>query len=162
MVVIWYHKIDLHSAYRSVPINLENFYCTGLQFKFTGDDAPTYLIDRRFPFGCNKGPMIFHRISQSVKQMMSCKGFDGVVVYLDDFLCAACFVITACQVRFSNLMAKGDKCHKCWILGYHNWYHSLLCFSQRGKSGKTVLKVKKFPELENAPQSVSCNVLWGP
>ena len=96
-------KIDLQSAYRSVPINPENFHCTGLQFKFTGDDAPTYLIDRRLPFGCNKGPMIFHRISQSVKRMMSRKGFDGVVVYLDDFLCVADTYEECCAMQHALL-----------------------------------------------------------
>lgn len=96
-------KIDLHAAYRSVPINPENYECTGLQFQFTGDDAPTYLVDRRLPFGCNKGPMIFHRISQSVKRMMARRGFHSVVVYLDDFLCVAGSYEECCAMQHALL-----------------------------------------------------------
>lgn len=82
-------KIDLHSAYRSVPIHPYDYNFTGLQFHFSGDKGPTYMVDCRLPFGSNKGPMIFHRISQAVKRMMARRGYENIVVYLDDFLCIA-------------------------------------------------------------------------
>ena len=79
-------KIDLKSAYRSVAIHPTDYSLTGFRFKFQGDKNPTTLYDVRLPFGSSKGPMIFHRLSQAVKRMMARRGFDNVVVYLDDFL----------------------------------------------------------------------------
>lgn len=80
-------KIDLKSAYRSVAIHPDDYCMTGLQFKFTNDQFVTTLFDVRLPFGSSKGPMIFHRLSQSVKRMMARRGYSNIVVYLDDFLC---------------------------------------------------------------------------
>ena len=82
-------KVDLKSAYRSVAIHPDDYLMTGFQFKFAGESNPKYMYDVRLPFGCKKGPMIFHRLSQSVKRMMIRRGYDGIVVYLDDFLCVA-------------------------------------------------------------------------
>ena len=63
-------KINLKSAYRSVAIHPDDYCMTGLQFKFSGDGVATTLYDVRLPFGSRKGPMIFHRLSQSIKRMM--------------------------------------------------------------------------------------------
>ena len=79
-------KIDLKSAYRSVAINPADYRFTGLQFQFDNEDVVTKFFDVRLPFGSRKGPMIFHRLSQSVKRMMSRRGYDNLCVYLDDFL----------------------------------------------------------------------------
>ena len=82
-------KIDLRHAYRSVPIHPSNFVATGLQWCFNGDDHPTYFYDTHLPFGAKNSPEIFHRLTQSVRQMMVRRGFTSVVVYLDDFLVIA-------------------------------------------------------------------------
>ena len=78
-------KIDLKAAYRSVAIHPVEYNLTGLQFDFNGQEQ--YMFDVRLPFGSSKGPMIFHRLSQSVKRMMQRRGYKKIVVYLDDFLC---------------------------------------------------------------------------
>ena len=82
-------KIDLKSAYRSVPIHPSDYELTGIKWKFHGEDDSTYMVDTRLPFGARNGCSIFHRLSQSVKRMMFRRGYHGVVVYLDDFLLAA-------------------------------------------------------------------------
>ena len=41
------------------------------------------------PFGSNKGPSHFHRLSQAIRRCMLRKGFRGVVAYTDDFFIAA-------------------------------------------------------------------------
>lgn len=96
-------KIDLCHAYRSVPIHPSNFAATGLQWHFDGDDDVTYFYDTRLPFGAKRSPEIFHRLTQSVRRMMARRGFNSVVVYLDD-----CLVIAptheACQLAFSTLL----------------------------------------------------------
>ena len=85
-------KINLKSAYRSVPIQPSNYAGTGLKWKFKGNKAKfTYFVDTRLPFGgkryiCISYNEIFNRLTQSVTLIMAKKGYNAVVVYLDDFL----------------------------------------------------------------------------
>ena len=79
-------KIDLKSAYRSVPIHFSDYSLSGIKWWFEGENSPSYLFDTRLPFGSNVGPSIFSRLTQSIRRMMSRKGFQNLVVYLDDFL----------------------------------------------------------------------------
>ncbi len=81
-------KIDLKSAYRSVPIHPDCYPATGLQWTFRGNNVPTYLIDTRLPFGASRSCGIFQGLSDSVVRMMSRRGYT-VVAYLDDFLVIA-------------------------------------------------------------------------
>lgn len=96
-------KIDLRHAYRSVPIHPSNFAATGLKWQFEGDDDFTYFYDTRLPFGAKSSPEIFHRLTQAVRRMMARRGFNAVVVYLDDFLVIAP-TQQACQVAYSTLL----------------------------------------------------------
>ena len=82
-------KIDLQAAYRSVPNHCDEYKATGLQWHFEGENKPTFLFDSRLPFGSNKGPSHFHRLSQAICRCMLRKGFRGVVAYTDDFFIAA-------------------------------------------------------------------------
>lgn len=77
-------KVDLKSAYRSIPISLASQQVTGLVWPWEGKD--TYLVDKRLPFGAKASPGIFHRITQSVARMMGRMGFANIRVYLDDFI----------------------------------------------------------------------------
>jgi len=79
-------KGDLKSAYHSVPIHPDDYGATGLRRKLEGEEEFTYLFDSRLPFGARLGPSIFHRLSQAVRRAMAAHGFDGLVVYIDDFL----------------------------------------------------------------------------
>lgn len=69
---------------------------------FKGSTYPTYLFDKRLPFGARVSPMIFHRLTQSVCRMMARRGYT-VLAYLDDFL-----IIEAsqhrCQAAFDTLI----------------------------------------------------------
>ena len=96
-------KIDLRHAYRSVPIHPSNYKATGLKWVFKGSKHPTYLIDKRLPYGGRSAPGIFHRITQAVRRMMRRRGFNGLVVYLDDFLIIAP-TREECQLAFDTLM----------------------------------------------------------
>ena len=82
-------KVDLKNAFRSVKVHPSNRDALGLKWVFAGDKEATYLIDTCMPFGARRAPSIFHRISQSIKRMMRRRGFDCIVVYLDDFLVVA-------------------------------------------------------------------------
>ena len=83
----FFAKADLRSAYRSVKISDKSQKVTG--FKWNFGDQEIYLKDTRLPFGGKLSPSIFHRITQAVKRMMARKGFNLLVVYLDDFLIIA-------------------------------------------------------------------------
>ena len=85
----WCAKLDLKAAYRSVPIHSNDYRVSGLQWKFKGDRQPTYLFDARLPFGARKAPSHFHRLSQAIGRCLRKRGFNGVVVYIDDFLIVA-------------------------------------------------------------------------
>jgi hypothetical protein len=85
----WCAKLDLKSAYRSVPIHCNDYRVTGLQWHFAGEKNPTYLFDARLPFGATKAASHFHRLSQAIRRCMQRRGFRGVVVYIDDFLVVA-------------------------------------------------------------------------
>ena len=80
-------KVDLKSAYRSVDISKHSQQFTGLEWQM-GEEI-LYLKDTKLPFGSRLAPMIFHRLTQSVRRMMARKGFPYIVVYLDDFLIIA-------------------------------------------------------------------------
>ncbi len=80
----WFAKVDLKSAYRSVGISPRSQRVTG--FKWNLDGNTVYLRDAKLPFGAKLSPGIFHRLTQAVKRMMARKGYDLLVVYLDDFL----------------------------------------------------------------------------
>ena len=98
-------KIDLHHAYRSVPIHPHNYHGTGLKWKFKGNKVKfTYFVDTRLPFGGRRSPEIFHRLTQAVKRIMSRKGYNAIVVYLDDFLIIG-ESREACQAAFDALLA---------------------------------------------------------
>ena len=83
----YFAKVDLRSAYRSVRINAASQKVTG--FKWNFDNKEIYLKDTKLPFGAKLSPGIFHRLTQAVKRMMARRGFDLLVVYLDDFLIIA-------------------------------------------------------------------------
>ena len=98
----WYMaKVDLKSAYRSVPISEHSQQFTGLKWQLGGQTI--YLKDIKLPFGSKLAPGIFHQLSQSVKRMMARRGYSGMVVYLDDFLLLAP-TKAACQEAMSVLI----------------------------------------------------------
>ena len=80
----FFAKVDLKSAYRSAGISKASQEVTGLHLKFKGQSV--YLRDTKLPFGAKLSVGIFHRLTQAVKRMMSRRGFDLTIVYLDNFL----------------------------------------------------------------------------
>jgi hypothetical protein len=62
----WLAKLDLAEADRSVRIHLDCFQVAGIAWKFASDEAVTYLVDTRLPFGATASVNIFHRLTQAV------------------------------------------------------------------------------------------------
>ncbi|MEW8547701.1 MAG: reverse transcriptase domain-containing protein [Candidatus Thiodiazotropha sp.] len=80
-------KVDLKSAYRSVPISTHSQRVTGLKWQF--GKQTVYLRDTKLCFGSKLAPGIFHRLTQAVKRMLKRHGLRATVVYLDDFFIKA-------------------------------------------------------------------------
>ena len=58
-------KVDLKSAYRSVPIHADSFNYTGLQWNFGENLCPTFLYDCRLPFGASRSCRVFQAITSA-------------------------------------------------------------------------------------------------
>jgi hypothetical protein len=86
--------VDISEAYRAVPLNPSEWRYYGMEWE------GQYLVDTRLPFGCRTAPWIFTRIGRAIKAMMKVRGYDGVVVYLDDF-----FIIAPTQEECSSMLA---------------------------------------------------------
>ena len=98
-------KIDLKSTYRSVPIHPSNYAGTGLKWRFKGGKVKfTYFVDTRLPFGGKRSPEILNRLTQAVRGIMAKKGFEAIVVYLDDVLVIG-ESMEACQAAFDSLLS---------------------------------------------------------
>ena len=83
----FFAKVDLRNAYRTVGTSEFSQQVTGLSWNFNGKTV--YMKDTKLPFGARYSVAIFHRLTQAVKRIMARKGFDLLVVYLDDFLIIA-------------------------------------------------------------------------
>lgn len=82
-------KVDLSQAYRHVSLSPNNYFATGLKWKFTGFSEFNYIYDAKLCCGAAKAPSIFQRITESSTRMLKRRGFKGVCVYLDDFIIVA-------------------------------------------------------------------------
>ena len=71
-------KVNLKSAYRSVPISKQRQKVTGLRWLF--GNQTVLLHDTKLCFGSSLVPGIFHRLTQAVKRMLNHCGFKAVVV----------------------------------------------------------------------------------
>ena len=78
-------KIDLKSAYRSVPIDPRNYTYMGLAWHFGQEKERSYMFDSRLPFGSKKACQVFQKLSDAVGGMLKTRGVT-VVNYLDDLL----------------------------------------------------------------------------
>ena len=98
----WMAKVDLSSAYRSVPIHPSCFPYTGLHWTFEGSTTPTYFFDTRLPFGGTECPEKFQRLASSITRMLARKGHT-VIAYLDDFLAIAP-TYRQCKLAYEDLL----------------------------------------------------------
>ena len=78
-------KIDLQSAYRSIPISPNNYRYMGLSWLFDGETEKSFMFDAKLPFGSRKACQIFTSITNAIARMLKRKGVT-VVPYLDDIL----------------------------------------------------------------------------
>ena len=97
----YFAKVYLKSAYRSVGLSQHSQQVTGLKWQFNG--RTVYMRDTKLCFGACLSPGVFHRLIQAVKRMMARRGYDLVIVYLDDFLIISQSQIE-CQIALNILI----------------------------------------------------------
>ena len=78
-------KVDLRSAYRSVPIHPSNYTYTGISWKFSGSSTTKFMVDCKLPFGAKKACQIFQSLSNAVARSLKKRNVT-VINYLDDIL----------------------------------------------------------------------------
>jgi hypothetical protein len=78
-------KIDLHEAYRSIPLHKSCFNQTGLKWHFKGQPHPTFMFDLRLPFGATKSCKIFQTLTDAIVRMLARQNIT-TIGYIDDFL----------------------------------------------------------------------------
>ena len=100
----WMAKVDLRHAYRSVPISQDSWSGTGLKWKFSDTNRPTYMYDTRLPFGASPSPGIFQKLTKSVTRMLKRRGFKAICVYIDDFIIIA-DTYSECLAAFKELLS---------------------------------------------------------
>ena len=73
-------KVDIHSAYRNVPVHPEDRWLLGMVWR----DA--LFVDVTLPFGLRSAPKIFTALADAAEWMVRREGVDFLIHYLDDFL----------------------------------------------------------------------------
>ena len=72
-------KLDLKSAYRMIPVHLEDQQLLGLEW------GGTTYCDQALPFGLRSAPLIFTAVADGLAWAFSCNGIQNTIHYLDDF-----------------------------------------------------------------------------
>ena len=73
-------KLDIKEAYRMVPVHPEDWPLLGMRWQ------GAYYVDTRLPFGLRSAPKIFNAVADALHWIMTHKGIQNMIHYLDDFL----------------------------------------------------------------------------
>ena len=73
-------KLDIKSAYRTVPVHPDDRYLLGMTWQ-----SKTY-VDLTLPFGLRSAPKIFNAIADALEWVFRRRGITNTLHYLDDFL----------------------------------------------------------------------------
>ena len=92
-------KVDLLSAYHSVPIHPDCYKTTGLAWQFDRDCSETFFFDAHLPFGSKCRPSQLDRISIAIKRMIIRKVYQGSCITL-----MGCFFLGGVCLRYVSGM----------------------------------------------------------
>ena len=73
-------KLDIHSAYRKVPVHQADRNLLGINWK-----GQVYQ-DQALPFGLRSAPKLFTAVADTLAWALACEGVEKSCHYLDDFL----------------------------------------------------------------------------
>ena len=96
-------KLDLHEAYRMVPVNPQDRSLLGMRWR-----GETF-IDCTLPFGLHSAPKIFSALADGLLWMIHDEGFALSLHYLDDFLFVGPPNSPYCQQALSTALKLCDE-----------------------------------------------------
>ena len=73
-------KVDICSAYRTVPVNPQDWWLLGIQWE------DSLFVDTTLPFGLRSAPKIFTALADAAEWIIKQGGVYFCLHYLDDFL----------------------------------------------------------------------------
>ena len=100
-------KIDLHQAYRMVPVHADDHPLLGIQWQ------NSTFVDTALPFGLRSAPKIFSAFSDALAWVLHARGVAWQLHYLDDFLFMGAPGSTSCARALQVTM---DTCRQLGVL----------------------------------------------
>ena len=91
-------KVDVKSAYRHIPVHLDDRWLMGMQWR------GSVFVDLTLPFGLRSAPKIFTAVVDAVEWITRRKGAEFVIHYLDDFLVMGAPGSDECAVALRGLL----------------------------------------------------------
>ena len=96
-------KMDLHSAYRMVPVHPGDQSLLGIQWE------GNIFTDRALPFGLRSAPKIFNAVADGLAWALLCSGVEPILHYLDDFFLCSEAHSSACKVGLDIAIATSNR-----------------------------------------------------
>ena len=96
-------KMDIHQAYRNVPIHLSDRPFLGMQWQ-----GATF-VDAALPFGLRSAPLIFSAIADVLQWAMEKTGIEWVAHYIDDFITMGAPGSNECAMNSATMHAACDR-----------------------------------------------------
>ena len=85
-------KIDIRSAYRTVPVHPEDRWLLGMLWE------GQLFVDTVLPFGLRSAPKLFTAVADAVEWIAKLRGIQPLFHYLDDFLLVSSSASVAAQL----------------------------------------------------------------
>ena len=92
-------KLDIKSAYRTVPVHPEDRGLLAMSWE------GCWYIDTMLPFGLRSAPKIFYALADALEWVLSQRGIESVLHYLDDFLILGPPELVRCQQALDLAMS---------------------------------------------------------
>ena len=94
-------KLDLHSAYRKIPVHPDDSMLLGIKW------LDTIYIDRALPFGLRSASKLFTAVADGFAWALVARGYPDFTHYLDDYLFWSAHDSPACREALNTALKGG-------------------------------------------------------
>ena len=102
-------KLDLHNAYRMVPVHSDDHCLLGVRW---GNEV---FVDTALPFGLRSAPKIFSAMSDALAWILQARGVTHQLHYLDDFLLLGPPGTSTCAHPVATHKTEGPSCQLTFL-----------------------------------------------
>ena len=95
-------KLDLHSAYRKIPVHPDDSMLLGIKW------LDTIYIDRALPFGLRSASKLFTAVADGFAWALVARGYPDFTHYLDDYLFWSAHDSPACRDALNTALQLGS------------------------------------------------------